>query len=89
MNGFLITGLTLVILGYSVDFLFCDILHEKLPCKILKIGEIGSYIGMLGGFVFFYGAMAVSVWFGFAVIGLGLSLPNLFERIEQIFLPRK
>lgn len=89
MNGFLITGLTLVIVGYIVDFLFCDILYEKLPCKILKVGEVGSYIGMVGGFMFFYGAMAISIWFGFAVIGLGLYLPILFDKVEQIFLPKK
>lgn len=89
MNGFLIIGLILVIVGYSVDFLFCDILYGKLPRSFLKLGQLGAYMGILGGFMFFYGAMAISIWFGCAVIALGLSLPFMFERIEQISSPKK
>lgn len=82
MNIFLVAGIALVILGYSTDILVFDLLPRQWSKKWRKIGHLGSYVGMLGWFVTFYGAMAINILFGIVVLVVAYYLPSIAGKIK-------
>lgn len=82
MNIFLVAGIALLILGYSTDILVFDLLPRQWSKKWRTIGHIGSYVGMLGWFVTFYGAMAINILFGIVVLVVAYYLPSIASKIK-------
>lgn len=82
MNIFLVAGIALVILGYGTDILVFDLLPRQWSKKCRMIGHFGSYVGMLGWFVTFYGAMAINILFGIVVLAVAYYLPSIADKIK-------
>ena len=82
MNIFFVAGIALVILGYSTDILVFDLLPRQWSKKWRTIGYLGNYVGLLGWFVTFYGAMAINILFGIAVLLVAYYLPSLADKIK-------
>ena len=82
MNIFFVAGIVLVILGYGTDILVFDLLPRQWSKKWRTIGYLGNYVGMLGWFVTFYGAMAINILFGIAVLVVAYYLPSIADKIK-------